>query len=351
MSMRVIILGAGASYGHGVKGESQPPLGTGFFEGQIATKIMKNYSGLIDYLSHTLYIEDLSKIDIEELAETVKGSWELNVYNRREIEEKFGTSFCAGGPPIMLRGYIVDYLFLSTQWLSYASCPFHEKLFTKMLAPDDVVINFNYDLIADVTLKRLGLWSETSERFKEPGSVHLIKPHGSLNYFKYSTDGSDRIQIASIDDALRGARESESCDRTFIGVIPKLGEALGRDDPARGFAEAAAIDPSYCLPLVVLPASKKDFIELAFGQMANAWKRIKNIIRDASEVIAIGFSFRDRHFNQLLLESINHRTEHLKMILVSPAKLSGPGERILSSPKLDVIQVMDTFEEYVGNLD
>ncbi|MFO7915996.1 MAG: hypothetical protein R6U43_09950 [Candidatus Krumholzibacteriales bacterium] len=351
MSSRVIIIGAGASYGHGVKGASQPPLGTGFFEGPIAKEILTDYSDFFGYLSSTLYLEDLSEIDIEELAETVQGSWELSVYDRQEIEAQFGISFCAGGPKMMLRGYIVDHVWLSTKWLSNASCPFHEELFKKMLSPNDAVISFNYDLIADVALKKLGLWSESSGYFGNQCFVRLLKPHGSLNWFKNSSDGSNRIEIAWLEDALRGARNSDDCDRTIIGVIPKIGAALDRDDHAIGFAEAAAIEPSYCLPLAVLPTSKKDFIELTFGQLATVWKQMKQIIKEASEVIAVGFSFRDRHFNQLLLESIKQRTEPLKLKLVCPSKVSEPGERLLSVPKLDVIRFKCTLEKYVESLE
>lgn len=359
MRSRAIILGAGASHGHGVRGEPEPPLGTGFFQGPIADTVLEDYLDLTEYLRDTFQLTDLSGTDIEKLAEWVQGSWTLPIYEQQEIERRFGASFRAGGPPYMLRGYIVDHVWSATKWLARCSCPFHERLFRTTLSPGDTVIDFNYDLIADVTLKRLGFWDETVGYFerrppwsrKVQSIVRLLKPHGSLNWFK-DNDFWDRlpsIHVAALDDALRGARDRESSNRAFIGIIPRLGSALARDDDSRGFAEAAAVDPSFLLPLAILPASKKDFAELAFGELKNVWQQIQQTIEGASDLIAVGYSFRDPHFNQVLLEGLRQRIEPLNFVVVSPSKLGEPGSQVFQSPKLVHTFFRGTLEDYLSS--
>jgi hypothetical protein len=344
---KIIILGAGASHGHGVQNELRPPLANGFFNDTVEKSILTQYSDLMNYLERTvgLTVNELGQTDVEQLSALIEGSWRMGIYDTQHILRRFGASFRAGGPPLMLQSYVIDQVFLSTRWLRSHSCPLHDKLFTVLLEHGGTVMTFNYDLIAEVSLKRLGMWNDSDGYFRttsSPSDVILLKPHGSLNWFKKSLGGVDSISAMSVEEAL--SRDG------FVAAIPKLGRALGREDKMRGFAEGAATDPTYSLPFAVLPTPSKDFKELSFGQLETVWRCISRAFEDAKEVIAIGFSFRDEHFNQILAESVSFRHEPLKMLIVTPSNLSQQASRLRTLPGLILSNFQGTLSDFVTTL-
>jgi hypothetical protein len=350
---RVIILGAGASFGHGVHGELRPPLADGFFSDKVAEAILAEYRQLTDYLQRTygLSTRRLAEIDIEQLFTLVEGSWRLGIYNREEIVHRFGASFRAGGPPLLLQSYVTDRIFLATRWLIGHTCPLHRRLFSLLLRDGGTVITFNYDLIADVTLKRLRLWKELDGYFNEspfdstqtgPHNVTLLKPHGSLNWYKDPKRGVESIGVLTLEDVL--SRDN------YSAIIPKLGRALERDDESRGFAEGAAVVPTYLLPLFVLPTPNKDFRELSYGELKGVWRSVFKALELAGEVTAIGFSFRDPHFNQVLAEAARFRSNPLRLLVVAPSSLSPEVSRLRDVPHLRLSHFDGTLSDFVAAL-
>jgi hypothetical protein len=113
--MKVLILGAGASYGHGHKTEPRPPLA-----------------------------------DIEHVFGQIESTWRLGVYQKEDTDEltrRFGSAFSWITPVEMLQSYMVDMLLTSTGWLASNTCPYHDFLAHNWFAAGDVVLSFNYDLI------------------------------------------------------------------------------------------------------------------------------------------------------------------------------------------------------------
>ena len=58
---RVLILGAGASFGHGVLKEPRPPLSAGFFSHPLTVSLAGDYEDLFQYIRDTVGIDVLSK--------------------------------------------------------------------------------------------------------------------------------------------------------------------------------------------------------------------------------------------------------------------------------------------------
>ena len=71
------------------------------------------------------------------------------------------------------------------------------------------------------------------------------------------------------------------------------------------------------IPMLIMPNKYKSFDELIFGELNSIWRKIFDSLEKADEILAIGFSFRDLHFNQILFEAIRHRKKKPKMTIVT----------------------------------
>ena len=150
---KVLILGAGASYGHGVSGVMAPPMVGGFFTHECSKQLSDDYAPLLSYFRDfcNLKESELQEMSIETLFAKIEPLWKLGVFgdSREEVAGSYGASFKYVTPLDMLYSYVIDIIVLSTGWLKETGCPYHQVFAEDWLESGDAVISLNYDLIMD----------------------------------------------------------------------------------------------------------------------------------------------------------------------------------------------------------
>lgn len=372
---KVLILGAGASHGHGVKGEIKPPTTKGFFAKPACEKVAGDYTALLYYIESILRIDlqNSKEADIENIFAVVEPSWKMGLHTLGDIEaqmERFPRAFLWTSPPAMLSSFIVDVIHVSTSWLESMTCPYHDALVRDWLEKGDCVINFNYDLIMDQSLARSGRWSEASGYgwrsrvearvgAEADSEIVMLKLHGSINWWKREirsgsvqesegSDGVDTIKVRRAEETIRGKAPGEAFARP-PRIIPDLCEPAEHMFPTmediqntlrlpvghkrRGLLLSLANPDNAALhermlPLLVMPTPYKSFEELAFGELRVAWWRAREALESCQEILAIGFSFRDRHFMQTLAEALAVTAAPPSFTLVLPVKQKDDVEHV-----------------------
>lgn len=351
---RVLILGAGASHGHGVKRAQRPPLARGFFEHRRFMELSKHYSPLLRYLADTAGIDlsDTGDSEIEHVFSRVEPSWRLHVYEGdREAAIRFGEEFAWLTPLDMLRSLVVDIVHLSTQWLARKTCPHHDWLASHWLRKGDAVISFNYDLVMDRSLSQTGQWHESTgygwhvatglpRGSHDDSNLKLLKVHGSLNWFKSSIsrtitrpsplwDAGPSSMSASTDER-RDVMEVVPVEDILSGKTPIVGGAPSWLDFCRTSTARTEIGKQRLvdfmlnrtnlersMPHTAMPTPLKPLEDLQFGELKEVWKHAREATERSSEVVACGFSFRDQHFNQILADCSSVRKDPIELTLVT----------------------------------
>lgn len=361
---KVLVLGAGASHGHGLTRVRRPPLASGFFSGSLGQTLKYEYGHLVRYLRHYLDIDVTagSSIDIETVFARLEASWLLGYHRWPEVMRKYGPEFVSVNPLDMLRSFVTDMVYRSTRWLRRETCPFHRFLTKSWLHPGDTVVSFNYDLLFDVCLKRHTSWSETTgygfvdaelcrNLEVEESDITLLKPHGSLNWFcssrslfrSWSGQATDPpeydsipvIRIVPLPGALAGKSLRAQRADAIRGVAAQLGTLFQDNLPdnylqQNGFRlgvevlgnhlEKNGLQETGFLPLMIMPTPNKPFSEMTFAELTEVWTKVRSALEKATEILAIGFSFRDDHFNQVLFESARTNRSALKLTIVTKEK-------------------------------
>ena len=387
---KVLILGAGASFGHGVLTEPRPPVSTGFFSHPLAAPLARDYTDLFQYIRETVRIDVLSKPkqDIEDVFARVESGWKLSGYQYEEALSRFDVAIASINPVDMLCGYLVDVVYLSTKWLQNQNCPYHTYLCTDWLEADDSVISFNYDLIIDCSMKNAGIFDESygygltnnKELTTPTATVLLLKPHGSLNWFKEdefvtitqalgnSPNGKAKeqkkiVRILPIDSAVFGRsfrnRNNEAIVGRPIEIVKPLKDAAAAGNTGQLNGAASLIVGTYTLeppwlmscgmiPLIVFPTPYKSLEVMTFDKMKQVWKHVYKSIVDCDEVLAIGFSFRDEHFNQIIIESSFDRPKPLRFRVVTKSRENFSRiSRRLSAANLQIEHINGWLEDFV----
>jgi hypothetical protein len=257
----VVILGAGASSGSSLN--KKPPLIKDFISESKKYGIYDKYSSLWKFLDSIGYSEkDLlsGTHNIEKIFSIVDiistGLWYKDSV---EYFNEVGT-FLKIIPNDLLRSFIVETIYMSSIDVLKKPCIYHNKVFNE-LEKGDTVISFNYDLIAESSLSRLGKWTEfngygfycpevleknysavkiinnisysiekywdnDSYKFKENLSeIILLKPHGSINWLL--NNGSrikDNIGLDShaFHDNLFGVKKMEGPSRIDLITLKNI---------------------------------------------------------------------------------------------------------------------------------
>jgi hypothetical protein len=386
--MKVLILGAGASHGHGLAGQSPPPMAKEFLDANVRRMLSPDYDILWDYMRDVLRIslDDANERDIESAYSRLESTWELRAHGDPDkVGELFGNELRAMSPPKRLYCFIIDTVYALTSWLASHSCPLHDYLSTSWLRSGDVVVSFNYDLIMDNSLVRSGRWVEWSgygfpAHIEQPrnmsaeireSEITLLKPHGSLNWYKgkdYTSVGSqmqerDVLRVVPVRNAMLGIlgdRKIEIPPRACrpglwdVERMLKPGVVLGPLERRILYDQWSNIDLAGqgILPYIIVPTPYKPFAEMRFAELASVWSQIGEAISRADSVYIAGFSFRDSHFNQLMLERTYHRGQALNVYVVDPRREARDiCSRMLSGNGIQVEEVPPaTFEAWVHSL-
>lgn len=347
---KILVLGAGASHGHGVGYSLRPPLAGDFFTNPSFSSLLCKYQVLVNYIEKNLGVDlgSHKESEIENLFSVLESTWQLGIYDDpRSAAKRFGEPFLMMTPLEMLRSFVMDAIFLSTRWLSKKSCPYHDYLASNWLLPGDSVISFNCDLIMDFSLARLdhwypttgygfSAWIEGADEERGHSKITMFKLHGSLNWFRSPElhdereKSQERIWVHSLRNTIEVKElfvlaEFNRCPPRIGPTYAKWGrywDKQFRDSKVdTTFTEYllktnktyGGLYRSGILPLLIMPTRHKPFGEMIYGQLKNVWQKTAAALELSDEVLACGFSFRDDHFNQLVIESSLVRKEPLRL--------------------------------------
>jgi hypothetical protein len=164
----------------------------------------------------------------------------------------------------------------------------------KLLKPGDAVITFNWDLLIEKALTKLGLdWSYELKSDK----IALLKPHGSIDWFdRDKTKIKASLTSPVIDDigALRVFRKFR---------MPRVGSPI--------------------TPIIVPPLVNKKWKYLEFDRI---WRSAWRALRTANDIHIIGFSLppEDLHVRFVIRSAIRineeTRSRPLRVTVVNPDK-------------------------------
>jgi hypothetical protein len=199
---------------------------------------------------------------------------------------------------------------------------------------DDTFITFNWDLILERTLwddsDGLSFWYTYPPDSSEP-SVSLLKPHGSIDWFKKVDIPKGKMKrgtIQTLDDTVSVFTRFNFAD------LPKM---------------------SGCNPVIVPPVSAKEFSHKILRQ---TWRGIYKAVSKATELYVLGYSLpkedqfarlvlgRALRSNRLKVEKKEKRS--LQIIVVNPDESVETTFRRLVGPNVTFIFHQATFENFVA---
>ena len=69
-----------------------------------------------------------------------------------------------------------------------------------------------------------------------------------------------------------------------------------------------------------MPNLYKSFREMSFADLGSVWRQTYESLQSADEIVAVGYSFRDLHFDQLLHEAVRSRSSPTPMTVVTKSE-------------------------------
>ena len=197
-----------------------------------------------------------------------------------------------------------------------------QLLTQKMKEEQATIISFNWDLVLDQLLFE-GVLSAASYGFdRRTNGPWLIKPHGSLNWFKQNDDANARIK-----------------EEKKIQLIPN-------PDQVFAFAEFRgpySSDPlRKYMPLIVPPVYSKTFKGELFKRL---WLGAVTSLSQAAEVRFLGYSLPDAdlHARFILRCGFHNQKDGLLMANEERQKATGPAKVTIVNPCQDAISRVATL--------
>lgn len=366
---KILILGAGASFGHGAKTDSKPPLIKDFCNDDAIRKIDSAYDVLFKYLDK-LNIQG----DLEHIYDLLESYSSLQPSNGRvENIERYGKDFEFAKPIDFLRSITIDAILGSTLWLKdKMTCPFHDYLANSWLNSSDLAISFNYDLIFDTSLKKSKRWNEDfgygsyipatigGKFTNAPSELTLLKPHGSLNWFKmknFEMQNNDTNYILPekeefhiIVQKLEEYFEEYSEMPKIVPVTIKLAQmsTLSNEHLLRSLLVIRDdYFESHPNPCIILPSPLKPLNKFRYGFVKHYWEQIETKLQESDEILSIGFSWRDPHFNSFIITCLNKYSKKIKLSIVANEDTKKHIENIFSvlKPNIEIEKLGEKFSE------
>jgi hypothetical protein len=362
----VIILGAGASYGADVP--SPPPVMKSFIQDGRRT-VKSDYSGLwelLERMGYPMETLDAGHPNLEELF-TVLHAISTGIWyrSRTDYVDLVGGQFAKIRPVDLLVSFIVEVLDSPSISALSRPCRHHSRVF-ETLRHGDTVISFNYDLIAEASLRKTVRWSEAGgygfacqnyiSKMESSGvfdpelpcDVALLKPHGSLNWgVKYDTSllrGQDTLPMSwdrPVREELLGLRRwpghgreemqiavrdldeiGDHCYKTlaidafkFYNTIPEEMTTSERQLFMSG--PVSIYRDIYMVP----PAAYKFSDPTIPDQVTEIWSHAMTALVQAKRVLCIGYSFpsTDVEFGTLFrLALLRNSNSRISIEVVNP---------------------------------
>ena len=359
---------------HNIKG----PLSGGFF--YYANKFMEdiskqNFLGskasisnpwLDNYvLSYYLKTNGI-RATIEELYNDEAKSKKLNIENLyieledkiNEIEENNDSGFPTNEEVDAFLGErdLLRYIHSVLSTIAYYCHSIHHRVLANyLISTGGTIISFNWDILFDEEMyatrrwdysdgygfcargfvdknKFMGLKNYEYTKRENPSKNFILKPHGSLNWYKKSEAGNYEF----VDDP----------NDIYIGVPMTRdgafkGGTLGNQGKLR-FMEMDR-DGKEQFESLILPPGKK---RKKFGDI---WKQIVTLLEEADEIISIGFSFNE--FDSHIIEEFDDIQFKKDLVI----KIINPDPKIIDKYKsifktTHIKKIADSFHEYCRSL-
>ena len=254
-----------------------------------------------------------------------------------------------------IRSYLTTYLYLCLSNLEDKN-GILQKFFGKQLRPDDRLITFNYDLLIEKTLWKIGQWSpvegyagvgqfehEKDEKdLMKAGyrcSTHrILKLHGSINWeWEYGL-GQPEINnpIIVLDDREKWGFSFSRLEK-ILKREPK--QPSGREERSISEGYAGSYSP---LPWI-LPSYVKVFSKAPF--LVKIWREAQRIFFQAKRLVLLGYSFPEvDSASQVLLASL---PDDCSILIVDPDadKIKARIDKLFHFPDVSVKSMR--LEEWV----
>lgn len=204
-----------------------------------------------------------------------------------------------------------------------------------IVRPDDTFITFNWDLVLERTLwddsAHLAFWYSYPPDSAEP-SVALLKPHGSIDWFKKADLPKGKIRegtMQSLDDTVSVFTRFNFAD------LPKMAD---------------------CTPVIVPPVSAKEF---SHRILKRTWRGIYRAVSDATDLFVFGYSLpKEDQFARLVLGRAlrsnwlkveKKKKSKLRMVVVNPDETTETTFRRLVGPSISTFTFYQaTFENFIA---
>jgi hypothetical protein len=394
---KVVILGAGASYGASLK--HNPPIMRDFIKSG-KKQVKYDYSKLwafFEKLGYSSELLDSGSPNLEEIYTMLqiisKGLWYAN---EDDFINEIGKDFWKIPPVDLLESFIVEVINYSSMEALKRTCRYHD-LIINSLSDGDTIISFNYDLIVDASLKKSGRWyeiggygfpyfgilKEHGEKFntEQRSEISLLKLHGSLNwsYRKPSIrpipkpanlsnpfDLSDikfpsfYERLNNLEAGTQGQIEINPLynlkERTFSGPLPVAAvafyEQLAAVMPSDEMWKIDGVQKQNRDTFILPPGLNKFGNESVPKNLPEIWANANKALSLAKEVICIGYSFpnNDLEFNTLFRLSLsNNQNRRINIKIVNPDE--GISEKIRQMvPRVKVTHVASTIKEFTAKM-
>jgi hypothetical protein len=156
------------------------------------------------------------------------------------------------------------------------------------------IVTFNYDLMLEDALSTYGLTIESIDSYVNNPDLHVIKPHGSVNWARLV---NTPIDPPSVENMIRAAASGLQISDNYI-----LASRYGTQD-----TNGRMHYPAIALPI----ESYKEF-----ECPANHLKRLEQCLRDTRAIVIIGWRATEKPFLRLMADKIPQRERPMKVVMV-----------------------------------
>lgn len=303
--MKLVILGAGASYDSYFWYRDQevfkawrPPLANEIFDTR------PEFMNIIDsYPASQNIFNNFSTIS--DLEDYFQKRYELiNKHNSVEDEAQF----------INIRFFLQHLFYTISDKLNAAGFSNYHKLvqlihdYTVRTGEDVLIVNFNYDLLLENTLRKFYFNSASTKydiRDYLGNKIKLVKPHGSCNWFRMFTNGAFRL------------RHGESLSDYFLSnklTHEKIDKLLGKEFYVAPYNASMLPGSSnqmhYLFPQVFVPLKEKDDFCMPKEQI----DYLMDYLPKVTDIMIIGWKGYEAHFNGILKEKIGDKRVGIDVI-------------------------------------
>jgi len=226
---------------------------------------------------------------------------------------------------------LIEYIHNSMSYISYYCISINHKNLSKYIIENGGnIISFNWDILFEEAMINTGKWTPKdgygisfydiiykNEEDKAQGILpevnsnnFVLKPHGSINWYSKDDQTNKQILFIQLKTRLRGGN----------------------------FLLLERQENSYLSSIAHPGIERKSFPEV--------WNKMKYVLEEADEIVAIGFSFNDN--DKYIKEEFNEIKfkKDLKIIIINPSneKLKNIYEKVFYTD--NICKKYKTFSEY-----